>query len=55
MKTKFSVFIAIVVMMGCASKPDYREANNGGFGYTESQLSETQYRVHFKAKGTDKR
>lgn len=54
MKTKFSLFIAVVVMMGCASQPDYREASNGGFGYTESQLSDTQYRVHFKAKGTDK-
>ena len=26
----------------------------GGFGYTESKLSDTQYRVHFKAKGSDK-
>ena len=54
MKTKILVVIAVIIMAGCASQPDYRQAKQGGFGYTESKLSDTQYRVHFKAKGTDK-
>ena len=28
---------------GCASQPDYREATRGGFGYTESKFTDTQY------------
>ena len=54
MKTKLIAFLAVMVMAGCASQPDYRQASNGGFGYTESKLSETQYRVHFKGRGSDK-
>lgn len=54
MKTKFMLVIAILIMTGCASQPDYKQAKKGGFGYTESKLSETQYRVHFKARGSDK-
>ena len=54
MKTKIMLVIAVIIMAGCASQPDYRQAKQGGFGYTESKLSDIQYRVHFKAKGTDK-
>ena len=54
MKTKIMLVLAVVVMAGCASQPDYRQAQKGGFGYTESKLSDTQFRVHFKAKGSDK-
>ena len=54
MKIKLSMILVVLFMAGCASQPDYREATQGGFGYTESQMSETQYRVHFKAKGSDK-
>ena len=54
MKTKIMLVLAVLIMAGCASQPDYREAKKGGFGYTESKLSDTQYRVHFKAKGSDK-
>ena len=54
MKTKIMLVLAILIMAGCASQPDYRQAKKGGFGYTESKLSDTQYRVHFKAKGSDK-
>jgi len=54
MKIKLSMILVVLLMAGCASQPDYREATQGGFGYTESQMSETQYRVHFKAKGSDK-
>lgn len=53
---KLSTLLILIVTMitGCASKPDYRQAENGGFGYTETKLSDTQYRVHFKARGSDK-
>ncbi|WP_269348863.1 CC0125/CC1285 family lipoprotein [Alteromonas macleodii] len=53
MKTKIMLVLAVLIMAGCASQPDYRQAKKGGFGYTESKLSDTQ-RVHFKAKGSDK-
>ncbi len=52
---KWITSIGIMVLLGgCASQPDYREASKGGFGYSESKLSETQYRIHFKARGSDK-
>ncbi len=51
---KLLLLAVVVIAYGCASQPDYRQAKKGGFGYTESKLSETQYRVHFKAKGSDK-
>jgi uncharacterized protein YceK len=54
MKTKIMLVLAVLIMAGCASQPDYRQAEKGGFGYTETKLSDTQYRVHFKAKGSDK-
>ena len=54
MKTKIMLVLAVLIIAGCASQPDYRQADKGGFGYNESKLSDTQYRVHFKAKGTDK-
>ena len=54
MKTKIMLVLAVLIMAGCASQPDYIQAKKGGFGYTESKLSDTQYRVHFKAKGSDK-
>ena len=54
MKLCIPLLIAGVLLTGCASQPDYREAKNGGFGYSQSQLSDTQYRIHFKARGDDK-
>ncbi|MCW8109124.1 hypothetical protein OPS25_11510 [Alteromonas ponticola] len=56
---KIHILLAVVLTMltlaGCAGKSrDYREASRGGFGYTETKLSDTQYRVHFKARGTDR-
>ena len=54
MKTKIMLVLAVLIMAGCASQPDYRQAKKGGVGYTESKLSDTQYRVHVKAKGSDK-
>ncbi|WP_343034715.1 CC0125/CC1285 family lipoprotein [Alteromonas ponticola] len=47
--------LTTTTLLGCAGNTkDYREATRGGFGYTETKLSDTQYRVHFKARGTDR-
>ncbi|WP_241973616.1 CC0125/CC1285 family lipoprotein [Aliidiomarina shirensis] len=42
-----------LVLTACAGQPDYRAAENGGFGYSERQLTDNQYRVNFKARGDD--
>ncbi len=49
-----ALLLSGLFISGCASQPDYREATRGGFGYTESKFTDTQYRVNFKARGTDK-
>jgi hypothetical protein len=49
------MFLATFLLItGCASQPDYRQAQGSGFGYKETKLSDTQYRIHFKARGSDK-
>src|SRR5690554_2498711 len=42
-----------LLMAACASQPAYRAADNGGYGYSHRQLTENQYRVHFRSKGDD--
>ncbi|MDN7136467.1 CC0125/CC1285 family lipoprotein [Pseudidiomarina terrestris] len=44
----------VASLAACSSQPDYRAAEDGGYGYTETQLTDTQYKVKFKARGTDK-
>ena len=46
--------LVLIVLGGCASQPAYRAAENGGYGYTETKLTDTQYRVYFKGRGSDK-
>lgn len=42
----------VLLLAACASQPAYRPAEGeGGFGYSERQLSEDQYRIHFRARG----
>ena len=41
------------ILTACSSQPEYRRANGSGFGYTEQQISEDQYRINFKARGDD--
>jgi hypothetical protein len=48
------LLVSSLILGGCASQPDYREATGGGFGYSQSKFTDTQYRVSFKARGTDK-
>ncbi|GGW94595.1 CC0125/CC1285 family lipoprotein [Alteromonas halophila] len=54
MKKLFFLLVPLLLVVGCSSQSDYRKAKNGGFGYTETKLSDTQFRVHFKARGSDK-
>lgn len=55
MKLKQLLLIStIFTLAACSSQPDYRAAEDGGYGYTETQLTDTQYQVQFKARGTDK-
>ncbi len=49
-----SVIFASALLVACSSQPEYREAKGSGYGYQETKISETQYRVGFKARGTDK-
>ena len=52
---KFIAMSLALLLVSCASQPDYRAATHGGgFGYTETQLSDSQFRVHFKARGSDR-
>lgn len=43
----------VSILSACASQPPYREAEGSGYGYTQQQLSQDQYRINFKARGDD--
>ncbi|MBU2877702.1 MULTISPECIES: CC0125/CC1285 family lipoprotein [Aliiglaciecola] len=44
------LFLSIVLFVsGCASKPDYRAAQNGSVGYSEQKITDDRYRVQFKS------
>lgn len=51
MKTQALTLIAVLLLSACASQPDYKAANRAGYGYKETQLSESRYRVQYKARG----
>lgn len=48
------ILVISLLMTACASEPDYRAAENGGYGYTETKITDTDYQVEFKARGSDK-
>ncbi|WP_241967845.1 CC0125/CC1285 family lipoprotein [Pseudidiomarina homiensis] len=49
-----SIALVSVVLAACSSQPDYRAAEgSSGYGYDATQLTDTQYRVTFKARGSD--
>lgn len=48
-----TVLFLSVLMTACSSQPDYRAVDGSGYGYDTTQLTDTQYRVTFKAKGSD--
>ncbi|CAB0151467.1 hypothetical protein PSI9734_01854 [Pseudidiomarina piscicola] len=51
---RFTTIGLTLLLTACAGQPDYRAAEDGGYGYTETQITDTQYQVKFKARGTDK-
>ncbi|MGQ4277508.1 CC0125/CC1285 family lipoprotein [Pseudidiomarina sp. E22-M8] len=51
---RMTIVSLTLVLAACASEPDYRAAEDGGYGYTENQITDSQYQVKFKARGTDK-
>ena len=54
MKYALTVFLISSFLFACSSQPDYQRAVGNGYGYKESQLSDSQYRIHFKARRSDK-
>ncbi len=50
MKRLCLVVAYLFLLQACASYSPYQPANKNGFGYSHSQLSETQYRIDFKAR-----
>jgi outer membrane translocation and assembly module TamA len=49
MKRIIFLVISFLLLQACASTSPYQPANSRGYGYSETQLSETQYRIDFKA------
>ncbi|RUO63747.1 CC0125/CC1285 family lipoprotein [Pseudidiomarina insulisalsae] len=55
MLTRMNCVLACSLLLtACATQPDYRPAEDGGYGYNETKITETNYQVEFKARGTDK-
>ncbi|MEX0903141.1 MAG: hypothetical protein WDZ76_10495 [Pseudohongiellaceae bacterium] len=49
-----TVLIALLILVNaCSTQTEYRQAGNGGYGYTEHQISQDYYRIHFKSRGDD--
>lgn len=50
MKRLALIVVYLFLLQACASYSPYQPAKNDGFGYRHTQLSETQYRIDFKAR-----
>ncbi|WAJ70486.1 CC0125/CC1285 family lipoprotein [Catenovulum adriaticum] len=48
------VTLTLIGLIGCASGPKYKPAENSGYGYTDSKITSDRYRVGFKTRGDDK-
>lgn len=48
------LLLAVLLLAACSSKPDYRPALNGGFGYAEQRIADNFYRVSFKSRDEDR-
>lgn len=54
--SKIYQLIAVLITLtlsACASQPAYQAAKDNGYGYSETKLTDTQYRVLFKGRGSD--
>lgn len=43
------LLVIFTLLQACATTSPYQPANSRGYGYSETQLSDTQYRIDFKA------
>jgi len=50
---KLTMLCSLLLVGACSSKPDYRPATAGGWGYAEQRIGENFYRVTFKSRGND--
>lgn len=50
---KLTMLCSVLLLSACSSKPEYRPANNGGWGYAEQRIGDNFYRVTFKSRGND--
>lgn len=49
MKRLLFLVVSLLLLQACATTSPYQPANSRGYGYSETQLSDTQYRIDFKA------
>lgn len=50
---KLTMLCSVLLLSACSSKPEYRPANNGGWGYAEQRIGDNFYRITFKSRGND--
>lgn len=50
---QFTLALTLLTLLTACAQPAYRSANGNGFGYTQQQLTQDQYRINFKARGDD--
>lgn len=53
LKQIMSMAVVAMLLAACAAQPAYRAADEGGYGYSERQLTEDQFRIHFRGRGDD--
>ncbi len=53
MKHLMFVIISVVLLQACASHHAYQPAGRDGYGYRHTKLSDTSYRVDFKARAIE--
>lgn len=50
---QLTIAIVIAGLGACVAPPEYQAADSYGYGYSERQLSNDQYRIHFRSRGDD--
>jgi hypothetical protein len=54
MKRLIISIACIFLLQACASYSPYQPAGNQGYGYRQTQLSDTQYRIDFKGRDMER-
>lgn len=53
LKQIMTMAVLATLLAACASQPAYRAADERGYGYSDRQLTEDQFRIHFRGRGDD--